>query len=91
MSESQSELRRAVDPLLDIAGAAIMMTREFGRTFTPQQVRAMADRNKLPFFKDAATNKRMIFQSDLLAFYRRQQNAATREANKRLDAAAASN
>lgn len=79
--------RAETDPLLDIRDAAAAMTEALGRPFGYDQVRAMADRGVLPFFKDPATGKRLAFRSELLAFYWRQQNAASRQCRDRLEAA----
>ncbi|MGX1196345.1 hypothetical protein [Parvibaculum sp. MBR-TMA-1.3b-4.2] len=75
----------ADDPLLDIAAAAQALTAHYERKFTAAQLRSLADRDKLPFFKDMASGKRLIKRSVLIEFYERQQRHAVREAHKRID------
>ena len=59
-----------IDPLLSIDEAARMLSAEFGRAYTPEQLRRAADSRRLPFFKDPITGLRVIRRTTLLGIFR---------------------
>lgn len=74
MSSTEAEF---IDTYMDIAEAATFMSETFGRPYSYDQVRRMADAKRLPFFKDPA-GKRVIGKRTLLAHFRRAQLEAER-------------